>query len=166
MADIVGRTSSALAGELLGLDEAEAEGQRPAFARSGLTSDPVVSAAEPAAEDTFRSAYRLSDEGVVILDQRRLPEALEEVVASVAAMSPTTCGWASPAAARSWPGFGGLWPGPDRDRARRAAAEQRHVELRRTASALFDARVSSRLLAWAIERMRQRATTVDDAPPA
>ena len=53
MADIVGRTSSALAGELLGLDEAEAEGQRPAFARSDLTRDPVVSAAKPAAEMAF-----------------------------------------------------------------------------------------------------------------
>ena len=81
LADVVGRTSSALAGELLGLDEPEASPGKSAFVRSGRSAEPVTSAAAPAAEHTYRSAYRLTDEGLVILDQRRIPEALDEVEA-------------------------------------------------------------------------------------
>ena len=58
MTDAASRTANAIASELLGLEEPA--GDRPAFTRSGATSDPVVSAAEPAADDAFRSAYRLA----------------------------------------------------------------------------------------------------------
>ena len=163
MADIVGRTSSALAGELLGLDEAEAEGQRPVFARSGLTRDPVVSAAKPAAEDAFRSAYRLTEEGLVILDQRRVPEALDELIAR---RGSDVAYYLRLGVARGGPLMAQLAAyGLALTAAERAdhTPEQRDVELRRTAGALSDARVSSRMLTWATERMRQRATTVDAA---
>jgi methylthioribose-1-phosphate isomerase len=158
MADIVGRTSSALAGELLGLDEAEAEPQRPAFARSGFARDPVVSAARPAAEDAFRSAFRLTEEGLVILDQRRVPEALDEVIAR---RGSDVAYYLRLGVARGGPLMAQLAAyGLALTAAERAdqTLEQRDAELRRTAGALSAARVSSRLLTWATERMRLRVT--------
>ncbi len=154
MADVVGRTSSALAGELLGLDEPDAEGEKPQFARSGAAADPVTSAAEPAAENSYRSAYRLADEGLVILDQRRIPEALEEVAAK---RGSDVAYYLRLGVARGGPLMAqlaayGLWL----TAAERAdkPAEQRRVELRRTEQTLIDARPSSRPLAGAVERMR------------
>ena len=165
MADIVGRTSSALAGELLGLDGSEAERQPTAFARSGPASDAVVSAARPAAEDAFRSAYRLTEEGLVILDQRRVPEALDEVVAR---RGSDVAYYLRLGVARGGPLMAQLAAyGLALTAAERAeqTPEQRDLELRRTAAALSEARVSSRMLAWATERMRQRAATVGAAAP-
>lgn len=166
MADIVGRTSSALAGELLGLDEADSEPQRPAFARSGLARDPLVSTARPAAEDAFRSAYRLSEEGLVILDQRRVPEALDEVLAR---RGSDVAYYLRLGVARGGPLMAQLAAyGLALTAAERAdqTPEQRDAELRRTAGALSGARVSSRMLAWATERVRRRATTVHAASGA
>ncbi len=153
MADIVGRTSNALAGELLGLEEPQGPGRPGAFARSGVSSDPVVTAAAPAAEDSFRSAYRRSHEGLVILDQRRLPEALEEVVA---VRGSDVAYYLRLGVARGGPLMAQLAAyGLALTATERAdqPAEQRQLELRRTARALIEARVSSRLLAWAVERM-------------
>ena len=65
--------------DLVVLDEAS--GESAPFTRGGATSEPVVSVARPRAEDAFRSAYRLSEDGLVLLDQRAVPERLDEVVA-------------------------------------------------------------------------------------
>ncbi len=163
MADIVGRTSSALAGELLGLDEPKSESEPPSFERSGVAADPVVSAAAPAAEHRYRSAYRLSDEGLVLLDQRRLPEALEEVVARRASDVAyyLRLGVARGGSLMAQAAAYGLWL----TAAERAqmSAEQRGVELRRSEQALVDARVSSRPLARAVERMRAVADEIGES---
>lgn len=165
MADIVGRTSSALAGEMLGLDEQKTAQERPGFDRSGVSTDPVVSAAAPAAEDTFRSAYRLSDEGLVILDQRRLPEALDEVVAR---RGSDVAYYLRLGVARGGPLMAQLAAyGLALTAAERAqqTAESRHVELRRTGGALVEARPSSRLLSWAVARVRRLSGRFDESTP-
>ena len=168
MADIVGRTSSALAGELLGLDEPETDAptsQKPEYARSGAAADPVVSAAEPVAENTYRSANRLADEGLVLLDQRRLPEALDEVVArrgsDVAYYLRLGVARGGPLMAQA--AAYGLWL-TARERAEHPA-ETRQVELRRSEGALREARPSSRSLARAVERMHAVAGAYDDSTP-
>lgn len=162
MADVVGRTSSALAGELLGLDPPESEQQRSPFVRSGATTDPVVSAAQPAAENAYRSAYRLADDGIVLLDQRHLPEALEEVVAR---RGSDVAYYLRLGVARGGPLMAqvaayGLWL-TAAERAGRPA-EHRRVEFERTARALIDARPSSRALAAAVARMQAVATGLGD----
>ena len=165
MADVVGRTSSALAGELLGFDEPEAPARKPAFVRSGVAGEPVTSAAAPAAEHTYRSAYRLTGEGLVILDQRRVPEALDEVVA---VRGSDVAYYLRLGVARGGPLMAqlaayGMWL----TAAERAdqPAELRSVELRRTEQALSDARPSSRLLAVAVERMRAAIAGSGESSP-
>ncbi|MEX1294749.1 MAG: hypothetical protein AB1Z67_01125 [Candidatus Limnocylindrales bacterium] len=165
MADIVGRTSSALAGELLGLDEPSSATEGRTFTRSGAATDPVVSAAQPAAEHAFRSAYRLSEEGLVLLDQRRLPEALEEVVAK---RGSDVAYYLRLGVARGGPLMAqvaayGLWLTAV-ERAD-APVEQRRAELQRTSSALIDARASSRSLAWAVDRMRRATDRLEPSAP-
>ena len=161
MADVVGRTSSALAGELLGLDEQETPRSAPAFARSAAAADPVVSAAAPAAENAFRSAYRLTDDGLVILDQRRVPEALEEVVAR---RGSDVAYYLRLGVARGGPLMAqlaayGLWLTAS-ERAE-LPPEQRRAELRRTEQALIDSRPSARLPAAAVERMRAISASIE-----
>ena len=136
------------------------------FARSGVSTDPVVTAATPAAEHSFRSAYRLGHEGLVILDQRRLPEALEEVVAvrgsDVAYYLRLGVAKGGPVMAQL-AAYGLALTATERAD---QTAEQRQLELRRTAGALVEARASSRLLAWAVERMEAVAGSFDEVRPA
>ena len=77
MADLMGRTPGGGIAGLLGLEPATRPA-RPGFARSAAR--PVTSAA-PAAEHVFHSAYRLAGDELVLLDQRSLPETLDDVVA-------------------------------------------------------------------------------------
>jgi methylthioribose-1-phosphate isomerase len=165
LADVVGRTSSALAGELLGLDEPEASPGKSAFVRSGRSAEPVTSAAAPAAEHTYRSAYRLTDEGLVILDQRRIPEALDEVEA---VRGSDVAYYLRLGVARGGPLMAqlaayGLWLTAV-ERADQPA-ELRRVELRRTGQTLTDARPSSRLLEVAVERMQAATTSLGESSP-
>jgi methylthioribose-1-phosphate isomerase len=159
MSDLLGRASGGGVAGLLGLgpsaSPAAPPGARPGFARSGPRA--VVSAAAPAAEDAHRSAYRLAGDELVLLDQRRIPEALDEVVArrgsdvayylrlGVARGGPLMAQVAAYGIALT-----------ARERAARPA-EEREVELQRTRQALVRARPSSRLLAWSAERMRVAA---------
>ncbi len=151
MADAVGRTSSALASELLGLDEDQTRRQ-PEFVRAGAAADPVVSAAEPSAEHAYRSAYRLSDEGLVILDQRRIPESLDEVVAR---RGSDVAYYLRLGVARGGPlmaqvaAYGLALTAVER---RDAGPDALRTELHRTRLALTEARPSARLPAWALAR--------------
>lgn len=152
MADMATRSATAMAGELLGLDEDP--GARPAFTRSGATTDPVVSLAAPAGEHAFRSAYRLADDGLVLLDQRAIPERLDEVIArrgsDVAYYLRLGVARGGPLMAQA-AAYGLALTAAERAD---APAEARAQELRRTGRALVEARPSSRLVAWAVERMR------------
>jgi methylthioribose-1-phosphate isomerase len=153
MAGIVGRTSSGLASELLGLEEPAAAAAEPAFTRSDGGSSAVVSAAPPAAEDSFHSAYRLVGDELVLLDQRGMPDALDEVAAR---RGSDVAYYLRLGVARGGPLLAQVAAyGLALTAAERAAhlSQDRGVELRRTMRALVEARPSSRLLAWSVERM-------------
>ena len=163
MADLVGRASSGGIAGLLGLEltspPTATPAARPAFAGPGPR--PVVSAAAAAEEHSFRSPYRLVGDELVLLDQRFIPTALDEVVArrgsdvayylrlGVARGGPLMAQLAAYGVALT-----------AHERAGRPAQE-RDVELERTMQALVRARPSSRLLAWSVERMRATARAVD-----
>ncbi len=151
MADLVGRTTGGVA-SLLGLDPEPPPPSAPVFARPGRAA--VVSAAPPAADGAFRSAYRLDGDDLVLLDQRGIPGALEEVVAK---RGSDVAYYLRLGVAR-----GGLLMAQlaayglaltARERAMQPR-EQRDVELERTMRALVDARPSARSLVWSMERMR------------
>ena len=151
MADLVGRTTGGVA-SLLGLDPEPPPPSAPVFARPGRAA--VVSAAPPAADGAFRSAYRLDGDDLVLLDQRGIPGALEEVVAK---RGSDVAYYLRLGVAR-----GGLLMAQlaayglaltARERATQPR-EQRDVELVRTMRALVDARPSARSLVWSMERMR------------
>ena len=164
MADAASRTASAMAGELLGLDE-PAAGERPGFTRSGPTSEPVVSAAAPAGEDDFRSAYRLTADELVLLDQRRIPEALEEVVAR---RGSDVAYYLRLGVARGGPLLAQVAAyGLALTAAERAEEppELLRNELRRTQRALVEARPSAHLVAWALERQQAAIARLPVAAP-
>ncbi len=166
MADLVGRASGGGIAGLLGLEPsspAASPAARPGFARPGPRA--VVSAAAPAAEDSFRSPYRMAGDELVLLDQRFIPTALDEVVArrgsdvayylrlGVARGGSLMAQVAAYGVALT-----------AHERAGRPAQE-RDVELERTMQALTQARPSSRLLAWSVERMRATARAADPLAP-
>ncbi len=152
MADIVSRTSSGVAASLLGLGQGEESKGRPEFTRSGNT--PVVSvAAPPAAEDSFRSAYRVAGDELLLLDQRGIPERLDKVVAK---RGSDVAYYLRLGVTRGGPVMAQVAAyGVALTAAERAIqpASRRDVELHRTQRALIEARPSSRLLVWAMERM-------------
>ncbi len=158
LADLVGRTTGGVA-SLLGLDPEPPPPSAPAFARSSRAA--VVSAAPPAADGAFRSAYRLDGDDLVLLDQRGIPGALEEVVAK---RGSDVAYYLRLGVVR-----GGLLMAQvaayglaltARERATQPR-EQRALELERTMRALVDARPSARSLAWSMERMRAVVTSFD-----
>ncbi len=158
MADLVGRTTGGMA-SLLGLDPEPPPPSAPAFARSGRAA--VVSAAPPAADGAFRSAYRLDGDDLVLLDQRGIPAELQEVVAK---RGSDVAYYLRLGVAR-----GGLLMAQvaayglaltARERATQPR-DQRDVELERTMRALVDARPSARSVAWSMERMRAAAAGLD-----
>lgn len=152
MADIVSRTSSTVAASLLGLGETESSGEPPEFTRSGTV--PVVSrATSPAAEDSYHSAYRMVGDELVLLDQRGIPETLDEVAAK---RGSDVAYYLRLGVCRGGPVMAQVAAyGLALTAAERAeqAGSQRDVELRRTQRALVEARPSSRLIAWAMARM-------------
>lgn len=161
MANVVGRTSSAMANELLGLEEPTE--QPTAFVRAGATSEPVVSAAAPAADDAFRSAYRLTADELVLLDQRGIPEKLDEVAArrgsDVAYYLRLGVSRGGPLLAQV-AAYGLALTASERTE---QPAEQRGLELRRTAKALIEARPSAFLLRWSMARMQGAISDLGEA---
>jgi methylthioribose-1-phosphate isomerase len=162
MADIVGRTSSNVAAGLLGLGQERAAPAKPEFSRSGTS--PVISPARsPAAEDSFRSAYRMSEAELTMLDQRGIPEALDEVAAK---RGSDVAYYLRLGVCRGGPVMAQVAAyGLALTAAERAEhpGSAREVELRRTQRAMIDARPSSRLVAWAMERMARTIVALDDA---
>jgi methylthioribose-1-phosphate isomerase len=163
MADVVSRSANAMAGGVLGLDD-ERTDAAITFIRPGQRTAPAVSAAAPAADGAFRSAYRLAGDELVVLDQRGLPDALDEVVArrgsDVAYY--LRLGLARGGTLLAQLAAYGLAL-TAAERATFRAAERGH-ELRRTEQALLDARPSAHAVRWAVQRMREATTAPADAP--
>ena len=167
MADLVGRATGGSVAGLLGLDSPTMVVRPPEFARSSRA--PGVSAAAPAADGAFRSAYRLGGEGLVLLDQRGIPERMDEVLArrgSDVAYYLRLGVVRGGAVMAQVAAYGVALTAQERVGQPRA---QRHHELVRTLTALAEARPSARLPAWAMERMRdviQRDRDADGAEVA
>ncbi|MFV2064697.1 MAG: hypothetical protein ACC726_14485, partial [Chloroflexota bacterium] len=88
MANIVSRTSGAAATSLLGLGEAVSQPVqrdravvRSARSRGSAVVSTSTSTTPGLADDAFRSPYRLVGQDLVLLDQRVIPEVLDEVTA-------------------------------------------------------------------------------------
>lgn len=165
MADLVGRTGSGVANELLGLGQPDSSTKRPAFSRSSGHTSPVVSAAAPTAEDAFRSAYRLAGDELVFLDQRGIPDALDEVAAK---RGSDVAYYLRLGVARGGPvmaqvaAYGLALTAQERAQQPR---DQRHVELQRTQQALAAARPSARLPVWSMGRMGVVLANLDEELP-
>jgi methylthioribose-1-phosphate isomerase len=164
MAGMVNRVSGSAAASLLGLTEpATGRPPRPPM-RSGrgaalVTSGPLA----PAGDHAFRNAYRISGPELVLLDQRLIPEKLEDVVArrgSDVAYYLRLGACRGGAAMAQVAAYGLALTAGERE-AHPAAA--RDAELQRTQGALASARPSSRLPAWAMERMESVRAGLDEA---
>ncbi len=151
MADLVGRASGGGVASLLGLDAPRPAPARPTFTRSPRRA--LVSSASPAADGVHRSAYRVTEDGLVLLDQRGIPEQLDEVLARRGSDVAYYLGLgvARGGALMAQIAAYGLAL-TARERAAQPAAS-RELELRRTMQALRQSRPSARLLAWSMERM-------------
>ena len=163
MADVVSRSANAMAGGVFGLDDERAN-VGTTFIPSGQRTVPAVSAAAPRADGAFRSAYRLVGDELVVLDQRGLPDALDEVVAR---RGGDVAYYLRLGLARGGTLLAQLAAyGLALTAAERASfsAEERRHELRRTEEALLEARPSAHAVRWAVQRMREATAGPADAP--
>ena len=163
MAGMVNRVSGSAAASLLGL--ADPAASRPSHAASiGSRGAALVTSASaaPAGDDAFRSAYRISGNQLVLLDQRVIPEKLEDLVARRGSdvayyLRLGACRGGAVMAQVAAYGLA-LTAG---ERATQPAAA-RDAELQRTRQALASARPSSRLPVWAMERMESVRAGLDE----
>lgn len=164
MAGMVNRVSGSAAAGLLGL--ADPAPSRPSHAAStGSRGAALVTSAStaPAGDDAFRSAYRISGNQLVLLDQRVIPEKLEDVVArrgSDVAYYLRLGACRGGAVMAQVAAYGLALTAGERATQPTAA---RDSELERTRQALASARPSSRLPIWAMERMGSVRAGLDDA---
>jgi methylthioribose-1-phosphate isomerase len=156
MANILNRTTGAAAANLLGRGEPVAT--RPqrtgAWAPSRLPAALRPAVITYPADDTYRSPYRLADAELMILDQRGIPSRFEELVARRGA---DVAYYLRLGACRGGPLMAQLAAyGLALTAAERAGQPPETVdrELERTARALTLAWPSSRLVAWAVARLR------------
>lgn len=153
MADIVSRTGTSAAASLLGLDEAALTGRpAPTPRRERATTRRTISSGVKV-DDTFRSPYRLEGDDLILLDQRVIPVAVEELTcrrgSDVAYHLRTGAIRGGPVMAQV-AAYGLAATARERQG---KPAEVRDAEIRRTRNALATARPSSRLPEWAMERM-------------
>jgi methylthioribose-1-phosphate isomerase len=118
-------------------------------------------AAAPATDAPYRSPYRVTEDAIHLLDQRKLPDAAEE---QLCRRGSDVAYYFRVGAARGGPlmaqlaAYGLAFSARDlRDR----APDARRAELRRVGRALAQARPGSRMLRWAVDR----AWAVSDALP-
>jgi methylthioribose-1-phosphate isomerase len=156
MANILNRTTTSAAANLLGLgDPITARPQRRGtWSGSRAFAPPGPSVITYPADDTYRSPYRVAGDDLMILDQRGIPNRLEELVARRGA---DVAYFLRLGACRGGAIMAQLAAYGLALTARERAGEPPSVtelELRRTERALTMAWPSARLLAWAVERMR------------
>lgn len=156
MADIVGRTTgTATAGllGLLGVGEPHPRGAVPIARRPTVWAGTVV-AGIPAAESVYRSPFRLEGDTLRILDQRLIPDRLEEIVAR---RGSDVVHYLRRGACSGGPLLAQLAAYGQALTAKERAAQPaalRDQELARTRNAFIDARPGSRLLRWALARQQ------------
>jgi len=148
MANVVSQASSSAATSLLGLDEPKTR-----VVSTPTVSPRAASAAKGSVDHTYRSAYRLEGDTVVLLDQRVIPENIEEQVcrrgSDVAYHLRVGVCRGGPVMAQV-AAYGLAMTARER---LEQSAESRWREIKRTRNALVGARPSSRLPGWAMERL-------------
>lgn len=154
MADLVGRTTGGATAGLLGLlgvNERQPRGAPPVARRATVWAGTAV-AGVPATESVYRSPFRLEGDTLRILDQRLIPDELDDVVArrgsdvlhylrrGVVGGGPLLAQVAAYGQALT-----------AKERATQPAT-LRDQELARTRAALLETRPASALLRWALDR--------------
>jgi methylthioribose-1-phosphate isomerase len=127
---------------------------------AGQPSAGQPSAGEPAAEHRFHSPYRMAGRELVVLDQRSIPDSLAEMTArrgSDVAYYLRLGALRGGALLAQVAALGLAMTALERTAETPQALD---VELRRTAQALRDARPSSLLLAWGVDRMERRRASL------
>ena len=165
MAGMVNRASGSAAASLLGLGDLTAPRRPQPPIRSGDWSATLglKSPPPPAPDGVFRSAYRVSADELVLLDQRGIPEKLEELVArrgSDVAYYLRVGACRGGALMAQVAAYGLALTAAERAT---QSSLSRGAELRRTQRALVGARPSSRLLARVMERMESLRTGLGEA---
>jgi methylthioribose-1-phosphate isomerase len=152
LADVVGRGTTAAAAGLLGIDLREPQAPaRPVVSSSARTTRRPV--ARPPTEDQYRSPYRVTEDTIVLLDQRAMPDALEDLTCrrgtDVAYYLRTGAIRGGPLMAQV-AAYGIALSARER---RAQPLSTRTADLRRTRESLLSARPGSRALAWSVGRM-------------
>jgi methylthioribose-1-phosphate isomerase len=164
MANILNRTTTTAAANLLGLGEPfpTRPQARRAWTGSRAFAPPGPSVITYPADDTYRSPYRVAGDELMILDQRGIPNRLEELVARRGA---DVAYFLRLGACRGGPimaqlaAYGLALTAHERAGEPPASTE---LELRRTERALSLAWPSARLLGWSVERMRSAERPGED----
>ncbi len=166
---VFGRQAAQTVAQVAGV--ASAVSQMPVNALTGLVEltspqpvkplPPSRPAVAPATDAPYRSPYRVSDDAIHLLDQRKLPDAADE---QLCRRGSDVAYYLRVGAARGGPlmaqlaAYGLAFSARDlRDR----SPDARRAELRRVGRALTQARVGSRMLRWAVDR----AWALTDALP-
>jgi methylthioribose-1-phosphate isomerase len=151
---------------------ATAVSQMPVNALTGLAeltapqAPPTLPPSRPAvtagADAPYRSPYRVTDAGLHLLDQRKLPDAAEEQLcrrgSDVAYYLRVGAAHGGPLMAQL-AAYGMAFSAREM---RERPADARRAELRRVGRALAQARVGSRMLRWAVDRAWALADALPD----
>jgi methylthioribose-1-phosphate isomerase len=152
LADVMGRGTTAAAAGLLGIDLREPT-KSPARPLTPGTPRTTPRTTRATTDDQYRSPYRVTDDTLILLDQRALPGALEELTCrrgtDVAYYLRTGACRGGPLMAQV-AAYGLALTARER---RAQPAATRGQDLRRSRNALTSARPTSRALAWAVDRM-------------
>ncbi|MFH0751203.1 MAG: S-methyl-5-thioribose-1-phosphate isomerase [Chloroflexota bacterium] len=170
LADDAVRTAATLVGAVGALRDTTQEMASSVFAESGPAAGRTASAASaaPAAPPGFRSPFRLEADRLVLVDQRRLPDELVEVVCESAGDVAQAI---REMVVRGAPALGqvaaaGLALAAGRARHTRPYA--RRAILRGSSNALVNARPTAVSIRWAMNRMLARYAALgelsDDGP--
>ena len=158
---LFGRQAAQTVAQVAGV--ASAVSQMPVNALTGLVeltspqpATPLPAsrpAAAPATDAPYRSPYRVTDDAIVLLDQRKLPDAADE---QLCRRGSDVAYYLRVGAVRGGPlsaqiaAYGLALSARD---LRERSAEARRAELRRVGRALAQARAGSRMLRWAVDRV-------------
>lgn len=152
MADAVTRGTTTAAVNLIGLGVGDPK-RTAAIFNPGAAPAARPPAAPADEAPRFRSPYRLTNDSLYLLDQRALPDRIEEQVcrrgSDVAFYLRVSASRGGPLMAQLAAYGMALTAGEVADRAHRA----REAEFRRVGRSIVVARTGSRMLRWAIERM-------------
>ncbi len=170
LANAMSRSASAAAGVVeLGLGDPRANAQRlaanAAYAPPGgiaaLTGTPI-NTLDPSGVASYRSPFRIVDGTLLVLDQRALPDRLEEVACRRAA---DVAFQARAMVAQGGPLLAQLAAYGLALTARETAAlrpSERRSELRRAVQQLIFARPAARMVRWAVARMERTVRDLGD----